>query len=125
MKKMVGHLKVAKKKINSVDLDAHWYNDIPLIEEIEIIFENWGNAVVMIDDFQVPYDEGYGYDKYGNGKSFNLEFLDSVEHLNLAKFFPSISSKFESKYKRGCVVLVKSHEMTERLKSAQNLRYWE
>ena len=49
-------------------LDAHDSGDLPLREELEIIFENWSDAVVMIDDFMVPHDSGYGYGDYGVGK---------------------------------------------------------
>jgi len=43
-------------------LDAHWDADLPLAEELEIVL-GWGSdAIVMIDDFQVPDDPGYGHD---------------------------------------------------------------
>ena len=48
-------------------LDAHWYDDLPLAEELEIIFSHWHRAVVLVDDFEVPDDPGYGYDDYGPG----------------------------------------------------------
>src|SRR5690606_13052152 len=35
-------------------LDAHWAEDLPLREEIEIILSADDNAVVMVDDFAVP-----------------------------------------------------------------------
>jgi len=34
-------------------LDAHWEEDLPLSEELEIIASGWSHAVAMIDDFQV------------------------------------------------------------------------
>ena len=45
-------------------LDAHWGEHLPLAEEIRIINKHWRNAVVMIDDFQVP-GTTYGYDDFG------------------------------------------------------------
>src|SRR6185503_7616085 len=46
-------------------LDAHWLADLPLSEEINVICQKWVDYVVMVDDFQVPDDPGYGYDDYG------------------------------------------------------------
>src|SRR5947199_2432339 len=45
-------------------LDAHWYEDLPLAEEIDIIATGWNHWVAMIDDFKVPDDLGYRYDSY-------------------------------------------------------------
>src|ERR1700729_555222 len=42
-------------------LDAHWGEDLPLKEELEIIFSSWNRPVVMIDDFAVP-GSNYGFD---------------------------------------------------------------
>lgn len=50
-------------------LDAHWNENLPLAEEIDIVFGRCPSAVVMVDDFQVPADPGYGYDDYGPGKA--------------------------------------------------------
>jgi hypothetical protein len=49
-------------------LDAHWEGDLPLQEEIEIILGRFPNFLIMIDDFRVPGDSGYGFDDYGRGK---------------------------------------------------------
>jgi hypothetical protein len=40
-------------------LDAHWNEDLPLAEEIDLIFSRSPCAVVMIDDFEVPGDPGF------------------------------------------------------------------
>ncbi len=39
-------------------LDAHWNEDLPLAEEARLIVEQAPLAVVMIDDFCVPFDPG-------------------------------------------------------------------
>lgn len=86
-------------------LDAHWREDLPLREELEIIFSNWSRAVVMIDDFAVP-DSDYGFDDYGPGKTLNLSYIEaSVAARNLAVFFPAASPAEETGTKRGSVVL--------------------
>ena len=40
-------------------LDAHWYDDLPLAEEMDLIGSYWKNYVILIDDFQVPDDRNY------------------------------------------------------------------
>jgi len=37
-------------------LDAHWEADLPLYEELVLIFGRCSDAIVMIDDFSVPFD---------------------------------------------------------------------
>ena len=56
-------------------LDAHWGEDLPLLEEVGIIFKSWTRAIVMIDDFKVPGTD-YQYDDYGSGKALTLEYLE-------------------------------------------------
>lgn len=88
-------------------LDAHWEEDLPLAEEIEIIREGWRRSVVMIDDFAVPDDPGYRYDDYGPGKVLNTDYLPTLDGWTL--LFPSIRSSDETGARRGCVVLVPDH----------------
>lgn len=38
-------------------LDAHWGEDLPLAEEVDLIFSVCSNALVLIDDFQVKERE--------------------------------------------------------------------
>jgi predicted O-methyltransferase YrrM len=86
-------------------LDAHWKDDLPLKEELQIIFSAWREAVVMVDDFKVP-DSSYTYDDYGPGKTLNLEYLEAVrQKLQLYTFFPSVKPELETGSKRGCIVL--------------------
>ena len=58
-------------------LDAHWEDDLPLLEEIEVIFSHRDRATIMIDDFCVPGTD-YGFDDYGAGKTLNLAYLRAV-----------------------------------------------
>ena len=48
-------------------LDAHWGGELPVLQELDIIFNHWEEAVVLVDDFKVPNDGGFGYDDYGAG----------------------------------------------------------
>ena len=105
-------------------LDAHDSGDLPLREELEIIFENWSDAVVMIDDFMVPHDSGYGYGDYGVGKIPSIEYLGPLAHLRLAMFLPAKDSKAETGAKRGCTVVARDPEIVEKIKRSETLRLW-
>lgn len=102
-------------------LDAHWNTDLPLVEEIEIIFKSWDKAVIMIDDFQVPFDNGYKFDNYGPGKILCLSLLRPINHLNFKIFFPSQKSESESGHKRGCVLLTRDERLVEVLADINEL----
>jgi predicted O-methyltransferase YrrM len=77
-------------------LDAHWNDDLPLVEEIDIVFSRCPSAIVVIDDFQVPFDAGYGYDDYGPGKALAPQYIaPAVSAHRLQAFFPSTPSADE------------------------------
>jgi predicted O-methyltransferase YrrM len=86
-------------------LDAHWEQDLPLAEELGIVASGWPRAVVMIDDFQVSGDPGYGYDDYGPGMALVEEYLPSEGLRGWSVFYPTASSDLETGAKRGSVVL--------------------
>lgn len=83
-------------------LDAHWEQDLPLREEVEIIAKGWQSGVVVIDDFEVEGDAGYTFDDYGPGKRLCADYLPDV---GWSLFFPSLPSAQESGGRRGCAVL--------------------
>jgi hypothetical protein len=90
-------------------LDAHWNADLPLAEELEIVFGRCLAAIVMLDDFEVPYDAGYGHDDYGPGKTLTASYIaPAVSRYELQTFYPSTRSIAESGLRRGCVVLAKA-----------------
>jgi hypothetical protein len=100
-------------------LDAHWDDDLPLAEEIDIIFSRCPLAVVMIDDFEVPGDAGYGYDDYGPGKALISGYIrPAISAHQLQAFYPTTPSTADypstplaaaglaaGRLRRGCVVL--------------------
>jgi hypothetical protein len=104
-------------------LDAHWNDDLPLREELKVIFENWQKAVVMIDDFQVPGLPGYGFDHYGKGRTLCVDFLRPKCPPDVAFFFPAVAPEFESGQKRGCAILAWDDEIVGKLKSLGLLRF--
>ncbi len=104
-------------------LDAHWNEDLPLAEEIDIIFDRSPHAVVMIDDFEVPDDPGFGYDDYGPGKVLNAEYIAPLAEVHgLAIFYPSASSQEETGSSRGCAVLCKAALLGAKLQTLPLLR---
>jgi hypothetical protein len=104
-------------------LDAHWYEDLPLSEEIEIIINFCPEAIIMVDDFQVPWDQGYGFDDYGADKALTPEYIAPlIMKYNLAQFYPSAPSAQETGCRRGCVVLAREIEIIDRLKKIPCLR---
>jgi hypothetical protein len=125
----IGLLKLFEGALHSLSglpvffyLDAHWNDDLPLAEEIDIIFSRCPTAVVMIDDFEVPGDAGYGFDDYGPGKALVSGYIrPAISAHQLQAFYPSTPSAADypstpmaavglavpGRLRRGCVVLAK------------------
>lgn len=104
-------------------LDAHWNADLPLVEELEIVFAQCSGAIVMVDDFQVPFDAGYGYDDYGTDKALTLDYIaPTVAKHKLKVFYPSTPSSKEGGARRGCIVLAKAAVLSGVLSSISLLR---
>lgn len=100
-------------------LDAHWNADLPLREEVEFIVKTWRRSVIVIDDFQVPGDSGYGYDSYPGVGELTQDYLVP---LPLTHFWPKLPSKQENGACRGCTVLTWDNKTREALKSVRSLR---
>lgn len=94
-------------------LDAHWEEYLPLADELALIFGAWDEAVILIDDFRVPDDEGYNYDDYGPGKVLETAYLDRLEDQDFRLFFPAMSSARETGHKRGSAVITRGAAMHE------------
>lgn len=121
-------------------LDAHGHvfgDDLPLAEELDIVFRWCPSAVVMIDDFAVPNDAGYGYDDYGPGRALVFDYIrPAIAEHRLGAFFPSTPSVADypstpmaaaglvipGRLRRGCVVLVKEARHAPVLASLPLLR---
>jgi hypothetical protein len=111
-------------------LDAHWYNPLPLRDELGIIAKQHPHAVVMIDDFKVEDDEGYGYDSYEFGQEVTLEFLQKeLRDSNWHVFFPSLPAALDQNAidilpPRGTAILACEPDLINTLKELKELRYW-
>jgi hypothetical protein len=106
-------------------LDAHWYDDLPLPQEIDIIASEWNQFIVMVDDFQVPFDTGYRYDDYGKEKALTMNMLRPLlRQHSLVPFFPAIAADQETGAKRGSVVITRRGENADILAEVPSLRMW-
>lgn len=100
-------------------LDAHWEEDLPLAEEVQLIAENWKQFVILIDDFQVPDDPGYGFDDYGPGKALTLAYLQKpIETYQLDYYFPAIPAAEETGARRGCIALCQKGDLSTILRNS-------
>jgi hypothetical protein len=89
-------------------LDAHWGPDLPLREELQLITRHWRNCIIMIDDFEVPDDPGYGFDDYGEGRSLTAGYIPHSKIRQGEVLYPSLPSSLETGARRGCAMLVES-----------------
>ena len=95
-------------------LDAHFFDDLPLKREIEIIHKISNSYFIMIDDFQVIDDTGYGYDNYGKNGVLNFSYIkDLVKKYDLQIFFPVMKSEDETGYKRGSIIITSLKEVSK------------
>jgi hypothetical protein len=103
-------------------LDAHWLEHLPLREEVELIVKHFPQCVILIDDFEVPDDAGYGFDNYGAEKRISLSYLGGLRETQLIPYFPSERSEKETGRKRGWVVLTSAPKLSAFLDSLPHLR---
>ena len=88
---------------NFVYLDAHWYDYLPLRDELSIL-TGWPNSVVLIDDFKVPSDPRFAWDKYDDEREICLEHIAGTVG-NSTVYFPNYPAPDERAAPRGyCVV---------------------
>jgi len=103
-------------------LDAHWFEQLPLAEEFDIIRTHWTESVIIVDDFKIPGDDGYGYDDYGPGKVICLDYLKDHGLSDFQTFFPAVSSAEETGMKRGCAVFVTKDDLLPKMEAVIGLR---
>jgi hypothetical protein len=85
-----------------VYLDAHWGATLPLATEVETLLSESIDAIVCIDDFRVPDDDGYGFDSY-RGHPLDLGLLTLTQETIAA--YPAVRSEQETGSRRGAVYL--------------------
>lgn len=84
-------------------LDAHWYNDLPLADELAIAVRQ-GNCLVVIDDFRVPDNDDFGYDSY-HGKAIELESVAPHLPSDAWAYIPAHSASQETGSRRGTLIV--------------------
>jgi predicted O-methyltransferase YrrM len=102
-------------------LDAHWMDDLPLPDELAVIRRRFKRAVVMIDDFEMPTDSGYGFDTCGPGKRVGLALLRPLRDRCFI-FLPTLPSTIETGERRGAAVLTWNRKLGRQLMGVPGLR---
>lgn len=75
-------------------LDAHWYDYWPLEDEINLISLFCPNAIIIIDDFEVPSRPDFRYDvSCGGSKEFGSKIVVDQVGCNLDLIYPKLSQK--------------------------------
>lgn len=106
-------------------LDAHRDASLPLRDELSAIFARMPRAIVLIDDFAVPDDPGYGFGDYGPGAVVNLAYLEASRLPAGARLFlPRVASSEESGHRRGGAFLTADPELADLLAATARLRPW-
>jgi len=103
-------------------LDSHWNDHLPLREELELIFSDFSQSVVLVDDFEVENDEGYGFDDYAPDKRLTLAYVKAASLPRLFLFYPATRSNEETGARRGWIVLTASPELAIKLRGISLLR---
>jgi len=101
-------------------LDAHWGKDVPLKEEIEMIFENFEKFFILIDDFEVATDPNYIHDGYGTLK--NIDFESLKNKFPLQAYYPSASAKEGDRMVTGYLALTDDHKDFKVLENFTHLK---
>jgi hypothetical protein len=103
-------------------LDAHWNKDLPLLEEIELILNSDVPSVVMVDDFEVPFDQGFGFDTYGEGRKLCLSMLSGFRDRLPYIYFPALPAAADSGPRRGAVIFATTPGLDAKLAALASLR---
>ena len=74
-------------------LDAHWYENMPLPDELVCIGDRCEKGVILIDDFLIPWEPRYRYDEYP-GLRISLEVINTtlkVQRKDVSVYLPNYS----------------------------------
>jgi len=92
-------------------LDAHWNPYCPLVDELLFISQLSCRNIIMIDDFLVADDLGYGYDSYeaddGSKMTLSLDYIieRNCQLGKLRYYYPLIKSSHDTGSRRGTVIV--------------------
>jgi hypothetical protein len=102
-------------------LDAHWGLSLPTRWEILELLTGWDSVCMVVDDFRVPGDAGYGYDDYGPGLVLDVALLSGLPLADTSMFLPAVPSAEETGNRRGWVVLGRGSELVNQLSKTDGL----
>ena len=122
LKDRIAQKRVAPDTAQLFYLDSHWKDNFPLREELQLIFNCYTNAVVLIDDFEVADDSGYAYDNYGPDKAATLSYVKSSNLPALEVFYPATPAKKETGARCGWVVFCSNAVTSQKLSQISLLR---
>lgn len=97
-------------------LDAHWGENLPLREEVQFILKYWTETLICIDDFRVPDDPGYRFDRYGD-KRLEWDYLQLDQGDMMDVYYPTAPSDSDTGLKRGVIYLAVGADVRERVAS--------
>lgn len=103
-------------------LDAHWLDHLPLIDELTALLDKTSDFVAIVDDFRVPDDPEYGYDRYGDNGTLEADLLAPLASRFAGAFYPAMPARHETGARRGCIVLTDSETLAAKLGSLAELR---
>jgi hypothetical protein len=120
IKKILNQYEIDKKSKVFFYLDAHSENDYPILEELEFITSSYQKNLIIIDDFQVPSDDGYGFDSF-NGRKLNIKLISKSLIGKNFIYFPKISSTIETGRLRGYVLITNNESIKKELDTINEL----
>jgi hypothetical protein len=87
-----------------------------------MIVRHWPNTVIMIDDFKVPFDEGFHWDKYDDQREICLQYIADSIGANPV-YFPSYPARQEGvRIARGYCVIPTSERYAREIERITLLR---
>lgn len=95
-------------------LDAHWWDELPLPGEVSDILAAWPDAVIAIDDFEVPGDPAYGFDRFRD-EPLSLDMLQLPPGALAA--YPGIAASQETGGRRGTLYIAQGDDAREVFRS--------
>lgn len=109
-------------------LDAHWnvkretIYEPPLRDELRTVASHWTESVVLVDDFAVPDDPGYGHDVYPFGSELTLGYVTPEEIGSPAIFWPAAPAAEETGARRGSAIFAYGNGVAHTLAGLRTLR---
>lgn len=88
-------------------LDAHWYDYLPLKDELRVIDSFCSRACVVIDDFFVPGLPSFGFDQYQNVR-LDSTLVRKAMPGDLTIYYPNYDPSLETGDRRGYCIITKN-----------------